>query len=58
MKRFAILSTLALAFAAAPASAGTGAPDCEKTDTCALEERVQQILCLGNMDCPQAALRR
>jgi hypothetical protein len=58
MKRFLLASTLALAFAAVPAgSAGAGVPDCNKTGTCEEEAFVQQVLCLGNLDCPQRAAR-
>jgi hypothetical protein len=58
MKRFAIASTLALTFAIAPAgSAGAGTPDCNKTGTCEEEAFIQQVLCLGNLDCPQSSRR-
>jgi hypothetical protein len=53
MKRFAIASTVALAFAlggAAPAGAEPSDPCPKLGNTC---ETVQQILCLGNLDCPQ-----
>jgi hypothetical protein len=56
MKRFLIAATAALTLAIPVAPAGA-APDCNTTKTCAVEEFVEQVLCLGNLDCPQRSAR-
>ena len=54
MKRFALLSTLALTFAlTGSAGAEPITPNCQKLGTCEEEAEIQRILCLGNLDCPQ-----
>jgi hypothetical protein len=58
MKRFALASTLALGLSLGTFSGTAGAaPDCNTTKTCEVERAVEQVLCLGNMDCPQRAAR-